>query len=57
VIVDPGFYQAIEKPTELADNNYLSLGGLFLFEIRFIQSVHDRGKVSPTRVCNFFPIG
>ena len=29
----PEVLSAIEKPTELADNNYLPLGGLFLFEI------------------------
>lgn len=27
----PGVLSAIEKPTELADNSYLPLGGLFLF--------------------------
>lgn len=29
----PGVLSVIEKPTELADNSYLPLGGLFLFEI------------------------
>lgn len=32
----PEVLSAIEKPTELADNSYLPLGGLFLFEIGFI---------------------
>lgn len=26
----------LEKPTELSDNSYLALGGLFLFEMGFI---------------------
>jgi hypothetical protein len=32
----PEVLSAIEKPTELADNSYLPLVGLFLFEIGFI---------------------